>query len=1426
MVRHLRAFAGAVSLFSMGIGVSALWGWWFHLEVLKSWLPGQPSVRFNAAVCFVLLGVALWLLRKKEEGDRRKRVVGRSAAAIVAVVGLITLTENLAGLNLGIDEVLHSVHTGEELGSVRPGLIPPLGALNLLLLGCGLLILDRKTRRGHWLAQWLAIAAAISSAVGILDFALGRPIAHTHIAFPGTINFAVVSLGLICVRAEWALGGVLASTSAGAKLLRKVVPAALGVLILMGWLLSKPLLTEAHFNWFQVSILALISSFLLVMLVAWNARILDRVEREQRKAEEALHVSKEMLDGLLGRFEDSPVEVTLRRWATGGIALAIVLTSFMGFLSWRGTRMAEEDADWVAHTQAVKVTLAAAFGHEIDIETGARGFEATGQDSFLEPYSEGQRALAQDLETLRRQTADNPTQQKRLDLLASEIDARVKHASETVEQRRRTGKAPTPAVFLEGRRRMDAVRATIAEMQNEETRLLDLRVEKTREARRRTGILAVGGTLVGVVFLMLAGFSIRRELDRSGSLRGQLKALNASLEQRVEQRTAALRESEKNYRTLFESMDEGFCTIEVLFDENLKPVDYRFLEVNPVFEKQTGIANASGRRMREIAPQHEEHWFQLYGKVALTGEPVSFEHEAAQLHRWYEVHAFRVAEPHEKKVGIVFNDITERRLREGELRESEERFRLFIEHAPAALAMFDREMRYLHMSRRWRADYGLGERDLRGVSHYDIFPDIPERRKKIHRRGLAGEVLRAEADAFVRADGISQWIWWEVRPWHDRTGAIAGIVIFAEDITERKNAEEALRLSEERMRALVNASSNAMYRMSGDWSEMHQLDGRGFIADTEAPSKDWLQTYIHPDDQALVTQTIEHAIRNKSIFELEHRVRRADGSVGWTFSRAVPRLDAGGEILDWIGMASDVTRRKCAEEELRENHARLKKVLEVETVGVMFWDLTTGALKDANSTFLNLMGYSRRDVEAGELTWQKLTPPEFQEVSRAELRKFAATGRVGPYEKEYLHKDGTRQWFVFAGSSLGGDSCVEFCVDISDRKKAEAALRESEERFQAMVNGIPQLAWMAEPDGHIFWYNQRWYEYTGTTFEQMEGWAWQSVHDPDMLPRVLEQWKGAIAAGQPFDMEFPLRGVDGVFRAFLTRVMPLKDGEGRVTRWFGTNTDISERKQAEREIRRLNDELEQRVLLRTAELQAANQEMEAFTYSVSHDLRAPLRHISGFSKILSEEYGPSLAPDAQRHLQRIQQGTLRMGQLVDDLLNLARVGRRELSLQTSGLRPIVDDLITELAPECAGRQIEWKIGNLPLVECDPGLIKQVLQNLLTNALKFTRLRPHAVIEVGQKDEPEGPVLFVRDNGVGFNMKYADKLFGVFQRLHRAEDFEGTGVGLATVQRIIQKHGGRIWAEAELDQGATFYFTLGCSQKDEFKTKAAMVGGQT
>lgn len=246
---------------------------------------------------------------------------------------------------------------------------------------------------------------------------------------------------------------------------------------------------------------------------------------------------------------------------------------------------------------------------------------------------------------------------------------------------------------------------------------------------------------------------------------------------------------------------------------------------------------------------------------------------------------------------------------------------------------------------------------------------------------------------------------------------------------------------------------------------------------------------------------------------------------------------------------------------------------------------------------------------------------------------------------------------------------------------------------------------------------------------------------------------------------------------------------------------------AKAQVQGLNEELEQRVALRTAELEATNKELEAFTYSVSHDLRAPLRRIDGFAQMLMEDYLSDLPAEAQHYLNRMRDGTRQMGLLVDDLLSFARLGRQEPRLEVAGLSSIVDRVAGVIQRDINGREIEWKIEPLPFVECDPALIEVVFTNLLSNAVKYSRPRQQAVIHVGALKDNGHPTIFVRDNGVGFSMKYADKLFGVFQRLHRVEDFEGTGVGLATVQRIVHKHGGSIWAEAELDKGACFYFTL-------------------
>ena len=420
-------------------------------------------------------------------------------------------------------------------------------------------------------------------------------------------------------------------------------------------------------------------------------------------------------------------------------------------------------------------------------------------------------------------------------------------------------------------------------------------------------------------------------------------------------------------------------------------------------------------------------------------------------------------------------------------------------------------------------------------------------------------------------------------------------------------------------------------------------------------------------------------------------------------------------------------------------------------------------------------------------------------------------------------------WIVGSGSAFGFGTIVLAMFfldrDVRARERAEDALRrahedlehrvqarteslrEANERLHALVESSPLSILSVNASGNVMTWN--------AGAERMFGWkADEAIGDfPPFVPekkwsefqQLLER---ALAGETITGVEVVRRRKNGTAIDVNLSLAPLRDAEGAIAGVMAVMIDVTDRKRIEEEIRALNRELEQRVQMRTAELESINAELEAFTYSVSHDLRAPLRHIDGFSRILTEELGEQLEPKYHGYFRRIQEATRQMGRLIDDLLNLARVGRSALSLQKINLELLAKQTVNELQAEAEGRSIEWIIGPLPVISGDPGLLKVVFANLLGNAIKFTRPRDKAVIEVGQEVHEGVTVVYVRDNGVGFNPKYADKLFGVFQRLHRQEDFEGTGVGLATVQRIIHKHGGWVWAEAEPDRGATFYFTIG------------------
>ncbi len=381
---------------------------------------------------------------------------------------------------------------------------------------------------------------------------------------------------------------------------------------------------------------------------------------------------------------------------------------------------------------------------------------------------------------------------------------------------------------------------------------------------------------------------------------------------------------------------------------------------------------------------------------------------------------------------------------------------------------------------------------------------------------------------------------------------------------------------------------------------------------------------------------------------------------------------------------------------------------------------------------------------------------------------------------------------------------------IAERHRVEADLTAERNLLRTLIDNLPDFIYVKDTESRFVLTNHSHLQHLGvSTLDEILGKTDFDFYPPDLAQEFYADEQMVLRSGQPLlnKEEHNQRKDAHDLRWTLTTKVPRQDSQGQIIGLVGISHDITERKRVEAEIRRLNQELEQRVTDRTAQLKAINKELEAFAYSVSHDLRAPLRHIDGFLELLQQRTTGSLDERSQHYMVTVSDAARRMGQLIDDLLAFSRMGRDELVKTPIELDALVQEAIRELAPEMQGRTIHWHITDLPTVTGDQAMLRQALVNLLSNALKFTRRCASAEIEIGYQIDEKETIIFIRDNGVGFDMAYADKLFGVFQRLHPADEFEGTGIGLANVSRIIQRHNGRTWADGETDHGATFYFSL-------------------
>ncbi|MCL4267161.1 MAG: PAS domain S-box protein [Anaerolineae bacterium] len=562
---------------------------------------------------------------------------------------------------------------------------------------------------------------------------------------------------------------------------------------------------------------------------------------------------------------------------------------------------------------------------------------------------------------------------------------------------------------------------------------------------------------------------------------------------------------------------------------------------------------------------------------------------------------------------------------------------------------------------------------------------------------------------------------------------------------------------------------------------------------------------------ALMQQCMTERIARIAEFEFTY----PDGGTSWFQFSIQPEPD-GIFIL-----TLDITDRKKAEVASQDSEARLNGIITSAMDAIISVDETQRVVL-FNAAAETMFGYQAAEVMGQSLG--RFIPQRFRRAHSEHMRVFGRSGvtnrSMGKLGAIIGLRANGEEFPIEASISQIEAADVRFYTvilrDITERKNMEDALQESEKRFRLLVEGVKEYAILTlDPEGHVVSWNDGARRIKGYQAEDIIGQHISVFYTAEdrVRGKAKELLHMATQQGSVEDEGWRVRQ-DGSRIWANVSISALRDEQGQLLGFAKITRDLTDRKEAEAQIRRLNRELEKRVRERTVQLEVANKELEAFAYSVSHDLRAPLRAMSGFSRILIQDYTDILDESGQHYLQRIRENASQMGNLIDDLLKFSRLIREPVRRETINVTAVVHRVLADLNLESAALPLDIVVDELPDCLADFQLLYQVFLNLIENAVKYSRQRDVIRIHVGAQELApmavghSQPVYFVRDNGIGFDMAYAEKIFGVFQRLHRAEEFEGTGVGLALVQRIIHRHSGQIWVEAVVDQGATFYFTIG------------------
>jgi PAS domain S-box-containing protein len=736
--------------------------------------------------------------------------------------------------------------------------------------------------------------------------------------------------------------------------------------------------------------------------------------------------------------------------------------------------------------------------------------------------------------------------------------------------------------------------------------------------------------------------------------------------------------------------------------------------------------------------------------------------------------------------------------------------------------VFDTQGRFLYANTRLLKVYARTLDQVVGKTCYDL--GYPTWHADMHMREIQDIVrtkqpIRGEVP-FTGDSGIFGVYDYIFQPVLDSSGNVEVIVGTTRDVTERKKAEEKLESTlrekvagEQRYRFLINSLPQITWTAKPDgrldYYNQRWFDYSGTTPE-KMPSLD-LAGFVHPDDLESAAKIWQKSLESGCDYETELRLKRAsDQTFRWHLVRAFPMKDENGAVLQWVGTGTDIDDQRQLTQKLVEAGDKISAVVESSDDAIMSKSLD-GTIMSWNSGAQRIFGYTAEEIIGKSILL--LIPSELQKEEPEIIARLKNGERIEHFETVRLTKDGRRVDISLTVSPIRDSSgkvvgASKIARDITEETKRLEALRESEVRFRTMADSAPMMIWEAGPDMLCNYFNQTWLDFVGRTPEQemRNGWM-ESVH-PEDLVRCEKVYVSSLESRRPFEMEYRLRHHSGNYRWILNKGVPRYGPNGTFQGYIGVCVDITESVQAKENLANSRKELERLVNERTASLQDAVAQMEEFSYSVSHDLRAPLRAMQGYASALLEDYrGKVLDSEAEDYLQRIVTAGLRMDRLTRDVLVYSKIPRTDLQLRVVGLDKLVSDIVAQyLQSKTQVAEITVETPLLPILG-NESFMAQVVSNLVDNAVKFTASGRVPQVRIWTEALQGQVRLWVEDNGIGINPEHQKRIWGMFERVHPQTKFEGTGIGLAIVRKTVERMNGTMGVTSDGIAGSKFWVQL-------------------